>query len=148
MTLFIALLFHSFGDVLLEIERVQLFLPAVGAFMLGHVFYILTFKADITSIHGLSATRKMSASAVIVFAIIVGIILVPHLEALLLAPVVLYVIAISSMAIFTFLANYRTAWISIGAISYLLSDSIIAINTFVHPFSESTYIIWPMYYLG
>jgi uncharacterized membrane protein YhhN len=41
ITLFVALLFHTLGDVLLEIERVRLFFPAVGAFTLGHIFYIL-----------------------------------------------------------------------------------------------------------
>lgn len=148
ITLFIALLFHCLGDVFLEIARVRLFLPAVGAFTLGHIFYILTFKVDVSSHHGLSATRKMLVSAVIIFAIIMGVVIVPHLKTPLVAPVVLYVIAISTMAIFAFLANYRTAWISLGAVSYLLSDSLIAINTFVHLFAGIAYIIWPMYYLG
>jgi uncharacterized membrane protein YhhN len=146
--LFIALLFHSGGDVLLEIERVRLFLPAIGAFMLGHIFYILTFKADISSPLILSTFQKVFGSGVILFAIVIGAVTVPHLEAHLVAPVVIYMVVISFMVICTFLANYRTAWISAGAISYLLSDSIIALTTFIHPFAASSYIIWPMYYLG
>lgn len=146
--LFIALLFHSLGDVLLEIERVQLFLPAVGAFMLGHIFYILTFKVDISSPLTLSTLKKVFVSGVILFVIVMGIVTVPHLEAHLVAPVVLYMIVISTMVICALLVNYRTAWISAGAISYLLSDSLIALNTFVHPFAGSASIIWPMYYLG
>jgi uncharacterized membrane protein YhhN len=148
MTLFIALLFHGAGDVLLEIERVRLFLPAVGAFMLGHIFYILTFKADIPSTLTLSTSQKVFAGGISLFAIAIGAVTVPHLEAHLVAPVVLYIIVISTMVICTFLANYRTAWISAGAVSYLLSDSLIAISTFVHPFAGSAAIIWPMYYAG
>jgi uncharacterized membrane protein YhhN len=146
--LFIALLFHSLGDVLLEIERVRLFLPAVGAFMLGHTFYILTFKGDVAANLTLSTAKKLLVSGTIIFAIVMGMAVVPHLETPLIAPVVLYMLVISAMVIFAFLANYRTAWISLGAVSYLLSDSLIAINTFVHPFAGSAYLIWPMYYLG
>jgi uncharacterized membrane protein YhhN len=145
--LFIALLFHGLGDVLLEIERVRLFLPAVGAFMLGHIFYILTFKADISS-NRISTAKKLLVSGVIIFAVVMGLAVVPHLEAHLVAPVVVYMIVIGTMTVCALLANYRTAWISAGAISYLLSDSIIAITTFIHPFAASSYIIWPMYYLG
>lgn len=146
--LFIALLFHSVGDVLLEIERVRLFLPAVGVFLLGHVFYILTFKASLPLNLSLSTARKFAASGIILFTIGMGAVTVPHLKTPLVAPVVLYMMVICAMTICALLANYRTAWISSGAISYLLSDSLIALNTFVQPFTASAYLIWPLYYLG
>lgn len=146
--LFIALLFHSAGDVLLEIARVRLFLPAVGAFMLGHIFYILAFKADISPNLTLSSTKFFFVIGIIIFTIGMGAVTVPHLEASIVVPVVLYMIVICTMVISAHLANYRTAWIGAGAISYLLSDALIALNTFVQPFAASVYLIWPLYYLG
>jgi uncharacterized membrane protein YhhN len=144
----IALILHCLGDILLDIDRVRLFLHAVGAFLFGHVFYILTFKSDVNRTQPFATYKKVFLGGSGLYAITIAVILVPHLPAHLLAPVIVYMLVITTMTFVAILANYKTFWISAGAISYLLSDSLIAINTFVHPFTGSTYIIWPMYYVG
>lgn len=146
--LFVGIIFHSLGDILLDINRVDLFLPALATFLCGHVFYILTFKPDVSFSRSLSNTNKSLIGAIILFAAGLGTILLPKLENHLVVPVFIYMAAISTMTTCTALANYRTAWISLGAISYMLSDSIIAVNTFVQPFSASAFLIWPTYYFG
>jgi uncharacterized membrane protein YhhN len=144
----IALIFHCFGDILLDIDRARLFLHAVGAFLFGHVFYILTFSSNINRAQSLATRKKALLSGIGLYAVIIGVILVPHLPAPLLAPVIVYMLVITTMTFVAFLADYATLWISAGAIFYLLSDSIIAVTTFIHPFAASPYLIWPMYYLG
>jgi uncharacterized membrane protein YhhN len=146
--LFVALIFHSFGDGLLDIDRSGLFLPALATFLIGHIFYILTFKPDVSFSRTLSNAKKFWIAAIILFAAGLGTILFPKLENHLVIPVFIYMAAIVTMTICTVLANYRTAWISLGAMSYLLSDAMIAVNTFVQPFAASAFLIWPMYYLG
>ena len=146
--LFAGIIFHSLGDMLLDIDRAGLFLPALATFLCGHIFYILTFKPDVSLSRALSNANKILIAAILLFAVILGIILLPKLESRLVIPVFIYMVAISTMTICTVLANYRTAWISLGAMSYLLSDAMIAVNTFVQPFSASALLIWPAYYLG
>ena len=146
--LFAGIIFHSLGDILLDIDRVGLFLPALVTFLCGHIFYILTVKPDVSFSRSLSNTDKLLIGAIILFAAGLGTILLPKLESHLVVPVVIYMVAIGTMTIFTVLANYRTAWISLGAMSYMLSDAMIAVNTFVHPFAASAFFIWPTYYFG
>ena len=146
--LFTGIIFHSFGDMLLDIDGVDFFLPALVTFLIGHIFYIFTFKPDVSFSRTFSNAKKFWVAAIILFAVGLGTILLPKLESRLVIPVFIYIVAISTMTICTVLANYRTAWISLGAMSYLLSDAMIAINTFVQPFSASALLIWPTYYLG
>lgn len=134
--------------MLLDIDRAGLFLPALVTFLIGHIFYILTFKPDVSFSRALSNATKFLIGAILLFATILGIILLPKLESHLLVPVLIYMAAITAMTICSVLANYRTAWISLGALSYLLSDAMIAVNTFVQPFGASALLIWPTYYLG
>ena len=146
--LFAGIAFHGLGDILLDIDRVGLFLPALVTFLCGHIFYILTFKPEVSFSRLLSNIKKFLIGAILLFAAGLGTILLPKLENHLVVPVFIYMTAIGTMTIFTVLANYRTAWICLGAISYMLSDAMIAINTFVHPFAASAFLIWPLYYLG
>jgi len=146
--LFVGIIFHSIGDMLLDIDRVGLFLPALGTFLGGHIFYILTFKPDVSFSRALTNTNKLLIGAILLFAAGLGTVLLPKLESHLVVPVFIYMAAIGTMTIFTVLANYRTTWISLGAMSYMLSDAMIAVNTFVQPFSASAFLIWPTYYLG
>lgn len=145
---FAGVIFHSLGDILLEIDRVGLFLPALMTFLCGHIFYILTFKPDVSFSRARTNANKLLIGAIILFAAGLGAILLPRLEHPLVIPVVIYMTAISTMVICTFLVNYRTAWICLGAVSYMLSDAMIAINSFVHPFTANAFLIWPTYYLG
>ena len=56
--LFAGIIFHSLGDMLLDIDRVGLFLPALVTFLCGHIFYILTFKPDVSFSRLLTNTQK------------------------------------------------------------------------------------------
>ncbi len=143
-----ALFCHSIGDVLLEMDRTKLFLPAVGAFLCGHVLYIVTFWRDIVAVNRFSRTSKILMLAVVLFALLVGKSLIPHLPQALMLPIIIYMFAISAMASAAILADYSTKWVVAGAMLYLFSDAMIGFDTFVKPLSAGAYLIWPAYYLG
>jgi uncharacterized membrane protein YhhN len=100
-----ALVCHSVGDVLLELDRAKLFLPAVGAFLCGHVLYIVAFWPQIIPRSQLSPSQNVLVLAVVAFGLIVGAILIPRLPTTLLAPISIYIIAISAMALTAIFMN-------------------------------------------
>ena len=143
-----ALLSHSVGDVLLEIDRTELFLPAVGAFLCGHVLYLIAFWPDVVRVRQLSAMNKGLILAVATFGLVMGTILYPHLPRALTPPVVIYMFAICAMAIAAIAMNYSPKWVVVGALLYLFSDALIGLDTFVSPLALSAYFVWPAYYFG
>lgn len=54
--LFAGIIFHSLGDMLLDIDRAGLFLPALVTFLIGHIFYILTLIAVNTFVQPFAAS--------------------------------------------------------------------------------------------
>ncbi len=143
-----ALLCHSAGDVLLDLDRTKLFLPAVAAFLCGHLLYIAAFWPNVIPVAPLSSGNKILIVVVIVVGLIMARILVPHLPKAMLVPISVYMAAISTMAIAAILADYPTRWVVAGVLLYLFSDALIGFTTFVRPLAFSVYLIWPAYYLG
>jgi uncharacterized membrane protein YhhN len=143
-----ALLCHSAGDVLLEIDRTGLFLPAVGAFLCGHVLYFVAFWPDARVVHRLSLMDKSLVLTVAAFGLAMGTILCPHLPKSLMLPIVIYMLVISAMAITAIVANYSPKWVAAGALLYLFSDALLGFDTFVRPLALGVYLVWPAYYLG
>ncbi|WP_212000545.1 lysoplasmalogenase [Chitinophaga sp. HK235] len=144
-------LFSCFlGDVLLMFDT--LFLPGLGSFLVGHLFYITFFL-----------TIRYSNPPVpyckypLVFlnaAIIIGFILflMPYLGNLAI-PVIVYSLVISitvQSVIHAF--HYRhqpAAWYClIGAILFMLSDSLIALGKFYHPLPAGGILVMLTYGLA
>src|SRR5262249_47665044 len=63
-------------------------------------------------------------------------------------PVMLYVCAITVMVVAALLAGFSKPWVYTGALLFLLSDSIIAVNKFKAPVPLRDYLVWATYYLG
>lgn len=146
--LVVALCFHSVGDVLLDWDRTTLFLPAVGAFLLGHILYLVTFRPDVMKLNQLILSKQVLVGTLILYGIAMAVLIIPHLPKDMLAMVVSYMIVIVAMALVAACANYRTPWVVLGAMLYVISDSLIALNTFVRPLGAAAHLIWPLYYTG
>jgi uncharacterized membrane protein YhhN len=148
-TLFVAALcFHSAGDVLLELDRANFFLPAVGAFMIGHLLYLITFWPDLAAFEAMPAAKKILLGAIVLYGAAMAMLIVPHLPKNMLVAVTLYMGVILVMALVVTCANYRNPWLILGAILYVISDSLIALNMFVRPLGPGAHLIWPLYYAG
>ncbi len=132
------------GDVLLIPRARAWFLAGLGAFLLAHVVYAAAF-----ALRGVSPPAVLAAWVPIV---ILGVLVLrwlrPHVPRKMQAPVVAYVVAISTMvalAVGTFAA--RGDWrVIAGAFLFWISDLFVARNRFVSPGLENRVIGLPPYY--
>jgi len=147
-----ALCFSWLGDVLLMFQSKDalFFLLGLSAFLLAHIFYILFF-------HGVKQNEKIGSRwwlllpVVVYYATLIGL-LYPYLADMKI-PVPVYGIVISFMLLLAlhmlFIKN-KTAgkWMASGAVLFIISDSVLAINKFYQPFESAGLIIMLTYGLA
>ena len=141
-----ALIFSALGDTLLMLaqqDSKNLFLLGLSSFLVAHIFYIILHSR---------LTRPIPASKwyitrhkwVLVLALIYGAILLYVLSPFLLntgllLPVGVYASVLLTMALSALnrknlVSETSFKWVFVGALSFVVSDSLIAINRFVNPF--------------
>jgi uncharacterized membrane protein YhhN len=131
----LGMFFCFVGDVLLMFKGANFFMYGLAAFLLGHVVYIKITAGFLQS----ELTVKMISSAMpfVAFFGLLLLLIYPNLGEMLL-PVMVYGVTISTFGSVAFL-NYReeksteNLWLFIGAIIFILSDSLIALNKFYEP---------------
>lgn len=149
----IAALFFSWtGDILLMFQANQsaFFIGGLIAFLVAHIFYIIFFYRIWTA-QRLKMKPVLLLLVVIFYAALIGFLL-PHLGAMLV-PVLVYGFVISTMlwfALHMYLLRYKVAaahFIS-GALLFVISDSVLAINKFYQAFPAASFIIMLTYALA
>lgn len=147
-----ALLFSWLGDVLLMLQDDNsfFFLLGLSAFLVAHVFYILFFhfirmKENVKS-------RWWLLLIVALYYLILISFLSPHLGDMKL-PVRIYAIVISFMfmlAMHMSFIKYKNAgrWMTLGALLFVISDSILAINKFYQSFEIAGIVVMLTYGLA
>jgi uncharacterized membrane protein YhhN len=144
----VGLVFSLLGDMLLQWSP-QLFVFGLGAFLLGHLAYLVAYLGD---------SRRLAPMS-LVFALIAGGSMFATLASAglggLLIPVALYALTITAMLwrawarVGALHISRRSAWLAAGgAALFVLSDSLIGINRFVTPFAGAHYAIILTYWLG
>ncbi len=143
----IGLVFSWLGDVLLYFE----FVYGLVAFLLAHLAYIWAFSRGCRW-SGLLRAGIPYAGAVLFYGLALLVLLYPHLDSKRI-PVLLYMVVILTMLI-TALArkqwvNRTCYWLSVaGALLFVLSDSLLAIRSFICPYPFSGLLIMGMYTLA
>lgn len=147
-----ALLFSWVGDVLLMLQgdNSLFFLAGLSAFLVAHIFYILFF-------HSVRIKEKIKSRLYLLLIVVVyytGLItlLSPWLADMKL-PVRVYGIVISFMLMLAmhmlFIKNKNAGWwMMLGAILFVISDSVLAINKFYQPFEMAGIAIMLTYGLA
>ena len=131
--LILAALFLSWcGDVLLQ---ANLFIPGLVSFLLAHVCYIIYFKQTGNNRKGLIQTKPLLIIPVLLYILLLLALLFPYLQELKI-PVVVYSITIGVMLLMALNTrhqlNLSASFLFImGALLFVLSDSLLAINLFV-----------------
>jgi len=131
------------GDVLLMLP-VDLFLPGLIVFLLAHVVYLTAFWID--SPHGRGP--GWAPIPYVLYAVIVYSMLLPGLEEMTI-PVLVYVIIINWMGWFAlrrWLMLRRPA--AVGALFFIFSDTVLALNRFLQPFEAATALVLVSYYVA
>jgi len=148
-----AIIFSWLGDVILMLQAYNevLFLFGLGSFLIAHLFYIFVYRKTVGDQD--SAESKSFIRTRIVFLIFVGLALLymlfPTLEDMLF-PVAIYTMVIITMAIAAVMRKGRTTdksfiMVYSGALLFVMSDAMIAIDKFLNPLVQARLLIMATY---
>lgn len=148
-----AMMFCWLGDVLLMFQDQEIFfILGLAAFLAGHVLYIFCYR----SLQWSQATQPLLPTQKIRFSlplILIGTglvtVLFPYLGNLRI-PVMIYALVITVMTMqglfrFGFTSRKSFWFIFSGALLFMLSDSLLAINKFMHPIPLASFNIMVTY---
>ncbi len=142
-----SLTFSTLGDMFLGIDSEKLFIFGLVSFLIAHLLYILLFVRNWSKPMIISAGQKALAALVMIFSAAMYAWLWPNLGDLKL-PVAVYICAITGMGVTATLAGFRAPWVVVGAMLFIVSDSMIAVGKFKSPVEYGDYLIWIAYYVG
>jgi uncharacterized membrane protein YhhN len=131
--LILAALFFSWaGDVLLQMKG--MFIPGLISFLLAHVFYIVYFIKRGKGKKGILQQQPLIGIPVLIYILIFLWQLYPYLDALKI-PVTVYGITIGTMLLMAIntkrkLSKSAAALFFYGALLFVISDSLLAVNLF------------------
>lgn len=148
-----AILFSWSGDILLMLQarHESLFVFGLGSFLVAHLCYIPAYGKAVYAER--SEDSKSFVRTRIAFLIFVGLALIYILHPQLgemLVPVSLYTIVIITMAIAAVMRKGRTVdksfiMVYSGALLFIMSDAMIAINKFLDPLVQARLLIMATY---
>ncbi len=146
------LIFSLAGDIFLEFpDQDIMFIPGLVSFLMAHIMYLTVFF----NTKGINIILK-DHFYLLIPVVLYGFLLMFYLrEGLgnMLIPVFVYAVVILTMlaaALNRMLKVNRSSYIMVlaGAILFVISDSLIAINKFAHPFSSSELVIMITYVMA
>lgn len=150
----LAILFSFLGDTFLmyEYKRSIYFMLGLGSFLLAHVFYILVYRQHQTveSENQLAGVHRIRlAMPVILAGSGLIIVLYPRLNELRV-PVIIYASVLVVMVLMALFRYGRTLPFSFwmvfaGALLFMVSDSLLAINKFLQPLPQAGLAIMVTY---
>jgi uncharacterized membrane protein YhhN len=143
----LALALSTVGDVLLDLDAVRLFVFGLGSFLVAHLVYISVFVRNRSRTIPLGVPRLLAGALVLLYSNAVSSVLLPTLGNLIV-PVAIYMCAITAMVLSAILARFPNPWVAVGAILFLISDSLLAVNKFKTPIPYRDFLVWSTYYAG
>jgi len=147
-----ALAFSIAGDTLLMFANNNelFFILGLVAFLIAHIFYIICFHTIRTK-EGIAGKWYVAIIVAIYYFLIMNFLL-PHLGGLKYA-VIIYGLVISfmlliAMHLYDLEDNLTARYILTGAILFVVSDSVLAINKFYQPYPWGSWAIMITYTLA
>lgn len=149
----LGLAFSTLGDILLMFSGGMFFLLGLSAFLLAHLAYIWAINTGLRNQRGFVQQRLIW---VLPFVLYLGVFLYWLWDGIpggMRVPVAVYALVISTMALSVFnLKGYIPAQIFQtmmgGALLFVLSDSLIAVNKFGHAFEGGHLAVIATYIAG
>jgi uncharacterized membrane protein YhhN len=141
-----SLSFSTLGDMFLGLDADRLFIFGLASFLIAHLLYIVLFARNRPEPR-INGSQKMLAVLLVIFSASMFVWLWPNLGDMRLA-VVVYLCAITGMGVTALLAGFRAPWVTLGAMLFIVSDSMIAVSKFKSPIEYGNYLIWATYYIG
>jgi uncharacterized membrane protein YhhN len=151
----LAIFFSLAGDVALIIESEDFFITGLTAFLLGNLCYILAyrqhrFEAADNDLQGVQKIRL--AFPIVLAGTGLVVVLYPTLGELRI-PVVIYSAVLVAMVLSALFRFGRTTnnsfWmVFCGALTFMISDSLLAIDKFLLPVSHASLLIMSTYIIA
>ncbi len=139
------LVFSACGDFILDYDRDNWFIFGLGAFFIAHLFYLASLKPYIKQF------RQAKYHIALVVYLIYGAVMLTLLSdglGDLLIPVVAYMSILLLMALATVFSEKSNAWLVLGGVSFVLSDSLIGFDKFTMPIDNVHFAIMVSYYFA
>ncbi len=150
-----ALVFCMFGDAAMEVDLV----PGIGMFLIAHIIYTTNFLLQ-TTILGVVTTPLIVFGVCMALGVVYVVLLIRYLRSsgneippfILRAGTLYFIIIAATLSTSILLWQTSGALLGylpvIGALFFIISDSLIAINAFHHDISHHEFYIMPTYYLA
>jgi len=142
----LGLAFSTAGDVVLDLGE-QFFVFGLLAFLFAHISYITLFVRNRRSKVTVGAPGVVAVALVVAYSASLSAWIVPAVGGLA-GPVVFYICAITSMVSAAILGRFASRWVAVGALLFLISDSLLAIHKFKTPVPMRDTLVGLTYYLG
>lgn len=142
------------GDVFLMLPNARLFVFGLGAFLLAHVCYIVGLNPTLPP---LNAWVLLLPIALVVGAVVWQVVksLRAGHQTALVAPVMVYGVAMGLMVFSAWATLFRPDWngvrvlfVIVGATLFFVSDGMLSWNRFVRPFAGAQLAIMVTYHLA
>jgi alkenylglycerophosphocholine/alkenylglycerophosphoethanolamine hydrolase len=139
------------GDILLMLPR-DLFVPGLAAFLLGHVLFIVGLLHPPTGAPFSFSSIGLAVAVVVVVVVEIGpgvalyrsLVRGGHRQ--LVGPVAVYVVAIGTLVVLA--TNVSVPAAAVGAVLFLVSDTVLALNRFVRPVPQGQLVVHVTYHLA
>lgn len=142
------------GDILLMGSE-TFFLPGLVAFLITHTLYILAFRKEIISVPGTLLIRKNPLTALPVLLLSAGLLMLLFnaIQPEMKIPVIVYALVITLMVIVAMNRYGKVTAMSFrmvvgGALLFMFSDSLIAVNKFYQSVWHAGFFIMLLYVTG
>jgi len=136
----LGLVFSAFGDFFLDYDRVNWFIFGLGSFLVAHLFYIFSLMP--IALKRVPIILIYCLYGIGMFSFIYGGL------AELFIPVLVYMTVLLLMGITTLISKKSNAWLIIGGISFIISDSLIGLNQFYQEIPNASFWIMTCYYFS
>jgi uncharacterized membrane protein YhhN len=143
--------FSLLGDIFLMFSGGFIF--GLASFLIAHIFYISAFYLDNDGLITKKRDRWAAITGILTYGIVFLSTVLPKVDSALVIPVAAYGLTILTMLLMA-LNRWKSVpqvtfqWVFLGAILFVISDSILAINKFVQPLPMSGIAIMLTYAAG
>lgn len=138
-----AIVFSAGGDVILDLNFPGAFIAGLVSFLIAHLWYIALFGMDVS----FGQIRWVYTLPAVVYPAAMAVFLWSYLGALKI-PVAFYITVIATMLVFALNRRSAGGMVICGAVFFVISDSVLALNKFYTPHPAARYVIMTTYYLA
>jgi uncharacterized membrane protein YhhN len=143
----LGLIFSLGGDVFLMLPQDR-FVLGLLSFLIAHLWYIAAFSLGVEQL-----LTSWGIIPLLIYGLVMGVLLLPGVKPKLRLPVTLYLLIILIMAWraverWAQLGDANSAFALAGALFFVVSDSVLALDRFRRPFRSARAIVLSSYFLA